>query len=376
MSTFLTPLGPDGAASGGSGSSTLAGDTDVSITTPTNGQVLTYVTADSKWENKAATSGGNVTGPVSSTNNDVAIFSGTGGQTLADGGKTLPSGTIVGTSDSQTLTNKSIAGSQINSGTVPIAQIPTGTTSSTVPLGGVITAGGPIGSSSVVPVITYNAAGQLTAVTTASISGGGGGGITASYITGASMWYPNPLYAGATLSTGTVGVANQYYATPFWLWQNVTVKALGLRVVTTSTGNSSAALQAAIYSDLVTTGNVHRPGTLIDFTASFATGSTASVSAAMNNGTDALTAGLIWIVVQKFDGTATFAAFVNTVTNGFLYTAGTATLASAVGANPLSAVNTAGTGYGGVNWVNFTSSTTWNENVGTLAAPQLALQVN
>jgi hypothetical protein len=51
-------------------------------------------------------------------------------------------------------------------------------------------------------------------------------------------------------------------------------------------------------------------------------------------------------------------------------------LASAVGANPLSAVNTAGTGFGGVNWVNFTSSTTWNENPGTIAAPQIAMQVN
>lgn len=84
--------------------------------------------------------------------------------------KTAPSGTVVGTTDSQTLTNKSIAGSQINSGTVPIAQIPTGTSSSTVPLGGVITGAGPTGDASHTLALTYNNAGQLTAVTNNAIA--------------------------------------------------------------------------------------------------------------------------------------------------------------------------------------------------------------
>jgi hypothetical protein len=50
-----------------------------------------------------------VTGPGSSVSGNVATFSGTSGRTVQDSGKSLPSGTIVGTSDSQTLTNKTIS---------------------------------------------------------------------------------------------------------------------------------------------------------------------------------------------------------------------------------------------------------------------------
>ena len=85
--------------------------------------------------------------------------------------------------------------SEINSGTVPIAQIPTGTTSSTVPLGGVITAGGPTGNATSIPVITYNAAGQLTAVTTATPS--------VTVVNGLS-----PTGAGAAIPTGPATSTN------------------------------------------------------------------------------------------------------------------------------------------------------------------------
>ena len=79
---------------------------------------------------------------------------------------TAPASTIVGISDTQTLTNKSIAGSEINSGTIGISYLPTGTTSSNIVVGGVITGAGPIGSATAIPVITYNNAGQLTLVST------------------------------------------------------------------------------------------------------------------------------------------------------------------------------------------------------------------
>lgn len=52
---------------------------------------------------------GDVTGPASSVSGNIATFSGTTGKIVQDGGKALPTGTIVGTSDSQTLTSKTIS---------------------------------------------------------------------------------------------------------------------------------------------------------------------------------------------------------------------------------------------------------------------------
>lgn len=57
---------------------------------------------------------GDVVGPASSTDSAVALFDGTSGKLLKVGG-TFPSGNLVGTNDTQTLTNKTIDG---NSNTV------------------------------------------------------------------------------------------------------------------------------------------------------------------------------------------------------------------------------------------------------------------
>jgi hypothetical protein len=51
----------------------------------------------------------NVKGPGSATNNAVALYDGTTGKLIKDSAKTLPSGTIVGHTDTQTLTNKTIS---------------------------------------------------------------------------------------------------------------------------------------------------------------------------------------------------------------------------------------------------------------------------
>jgi len=66
-----------------------------------------------------------------------------------------------------------IDASNVTSGTLNIARIPTGTDNTHVPLGGTIAAGGPIGDSTHVPAITYNAAGQLTTVSSVAIAGAG-----------------------------------------------------------------------------------------------------------------------------------------------------------------------------------------------------------
>lgn len=51
---------------------------------------------------------GDVDGPASATNNAVALFDGTTGKLLKSSTSTLPTGAIVGATDSQTLTNKTI----------------------------------------------------------------------------------------------------------------------------------------------------------------------------------------------------------------------------------------------------------------------------
>jgi hypothetical protein len=63
-----------------------------------------------------------------------------------------------------------IGGAAITSGTVAFARLPTGTGASNVAAGGVITAGGPQGDAAHTQVLTWNAAGQLTAVTNTAIA--------------------------------------------------------------------------------------------------------------------------------------------------------------------------------------------------------------
>ena len=64
------------------------------------------------------TGSGDVTCRASATGGNVATFNGGSGKILQDGGKALPSGAIVGTSDTQTLSGKTIDGAS-NTLTVP-----------------------------------------------------------------------------------------------------------------------------------------------------------------------------------------------------------------------------------------------------------------
>lgn len=60
---------------------------------------------------------GDVVGPGSAVSGNIVTFNGTTGKLVQDGGKALPSGTIVGTSDSQTLTNKTLTSPTISDAT-------------------------------------------------------------------------------------------------------------------------------------------------------------------------------------------------------------------------------------------------------------------
>lgn len=75
---------------------------------PSNAEecILTFTLAGNKGIDGGGA--GDVVGPASATNNAVVVFDGTTGKLIKDGEKSLPSGDVVGTTDSQTLTNKTI----------------------------------------------------------------------------------------------------------------------------------------------------------------------------------------------------------------------------------------------------------------------------
>lgn len=157
-------LGTDLAiADGGTGASTAAGartnlgasTVGANLFTAANPSAITFVrinadntvslldAATFRTAIGAGTGSGDVTGPASAVSANVATFNGTTGKVIQDSGKALPSGALVGASDSQTLTNKTltaptVSGATLNSGYTEQVYAVSGTTPALSPTNGSI----------------------------------------------------------------------------------------------------------------------------------------------------------------------------------------------------------------------------------------------
>lgn len=103
-----------GKIGGASGTVVQAGDMAICISDGTAAGTQAGVGAS--WDIIQTNIDGAVVGPASSTSGNIATFSGTSGTVIQDSGKVLPSGAIVGTSDTQTLTGKTLTSPVINGG--------------------------------------------------------------------------------------------------------------------------------------------------------------------------------------------------------------------------------------------------------------------
>jgi hypothetical protein len=103
-----------GKIGGASGTTVDVGDTLLCITDGTASGTQAVVGA--AWNIVQANLVGAVTGPASSTSGNIATFNGTGGTVIQDGGKALPTGAVVGTTDVQALTGKTYNGNTWTAG--------------------------------------------------------------------------------------------------------------------------------------------------------------------------------------------------------------------------------------------------------------------